>query len=54
MREPVFTGTCPAIITPFGSDGAINYDTFAKLIDDQLEGGVDAICVCGTTGSPPR
>lgn len=50
MREPVFTGTCPAIITPFGSDGAINYDTFAKLIDEQLAGGVDAICVCGTTG----
>lgn len=50
MRQPVFTGTCPAIITPFGSDGAINYDTFAKLIDDQLAGGVDAICVCGTTG----
>lgn len=50
MREPVFTGTCPAIITPFGNDGAINYKEFAKLIDKQLEGGVDAICVCGTTG----
>lgn len=50
MREPVFTGTCPAIVTPFGSDGAINYDVFAKLIDRQLAGGVDAICVCGTTG----
>jgi len=50
MREPVFTGTCPAIVTPFGSDGAINYDVFRKMIDKQLEGGVDAICVCGTTG----
>ncbi len=50
MREPVFTGACPAIVTPFGSDGAINYDAFEKLIDKQLAGGVDAICVCGTTG----
>lgn len=50
MREPVFTGTCPAIVTPFASDGAINFKTFAELIDKQLAGGVDAICVCGTTG----
>lgn len=50
MREPVFTGTCPALVTPFGSDGAIDYEIFAKLIDKQLAGGVDAVCVCGTTG----
>ncbi len=50
MREPVFTGTCPAIVTPFDENGAINYDIFGKLIDQQLAGGVDAICVCGTTG----
>ncbi len=50
MREPVFTGTCPAIVTPFGDDGAINFDVFGKLIDRQLENNVDAICVCGTTG----
>ncbi len=50
MREPVFTGACPAIITPFDSTGAVNYDAFGKLIDQQIEAGVDAICVCGTTG----
>lgn len=50
MREPVFTGACPAIVTPFDSTGAVNYDAFARLIDRQIEAGVDAICVCGTTG----
>ncbi len=50
MREPVFTGACPAIVTPFDANGAINYDAFGKLIDRQIAAGVDAICVCGTTG----
>ena len=50
MREPVFTGVCTALVTPFTHSGAVNYDQFARLIDRQLEGGVDAVCVCGTTG----
>ncbi len=50
MREPVFTGACPAIVTPFDTNGAVNYDVFGKLIDQQIEAGVDAICVAGTTG----
>ncbi|MCI2105709.1 MAG: 4-hydroxy-tetrahydrodipicolinate synthase [Intestinimonas sp.] len=50
MRSPVFTGACSAIITPFDDSGAINYSCLAKLIDDQIEAGIDAICVCGTTG----
>ena len=50
MREPVFTGACPAIVTPFDANGAVNYDAFGKLIDQQIAAGVDAICVCGTTG----
>ena len=50
MRTPVFTGNCVAIATPFDASGTINYDAFGRLIDAQIEGGVDAICVCGTTG----
>lgn len=50
MRTPVFTGSCPALVTPFDEHGAINYDAFGKLIDDQIDAGVDAVCVCGTTG----
>ena len=50
MKAPVFTGACPALVTPFDASGNINYDAFGKLIDDQIAGGVDAVCVCGTTG----
>ena len=50
MRTPVFTGSCPALVTPFNADGSINYDAFGKQIDDQINAGVDAVCVCGTTG----
>ena len=50
MREPVFTGACSAIITPFDESGAVNYDLFGQIIDEQIQRGVDAICVCGTTG----
>lgn len=50
MRTPVFTGTCPALVTPFDQNGTINYDAFARLIEAQIAAGVDAVCVCGTTG----
>lgn len=49
-RTPVFTGNCVALATPFDANGNINYDAFGRLIDSQIEGGVDAVCVCGTTG----
>ena len=50
MREPIFTVTCTAFVTPFESTGSVNYDAFTRLFVKQIEGGVDAICVCGTTG----
>ncbi|MCI8762641.1 MAG: 4-hydroxy-tetrahydrodipicolinate synthase [Oscillospiraceae bacterium] len=50
MRTPVFAGSCPALVTPFDQNNIINYDAFGKLIDAQIEAGVDAVCVCGTTG----
>ncbi|HJG87759.1 4-hydroxy-tetrahydrodipicolinate synthase [Pseudoflavonifractor capillosus] len=50
MREPVFTGACTALVTPFDDSGAINYDAFAAQIDAQIDSGIDALCVCGTTG----
>lgn len=50
MVSPVFTGTCTALITPFRGDGSIDYGRFARQIDRQLEAGIDALCVCGTTG----
>ena len=49
MKNTVFTGAATAIITPF-KDNKIDYESFAKLIDWQIDEGIDAIVVCGTTG----
>ena len=46
----IFKGAGVAIATPFKDNGEVNYDEFARLIDFTIDGGVDAIIVCGTTG----
>ena len=50
MRSPVFTGACPALVTPFHESGGVNFAAFARQIEAQLAAGADALCVCGTTG----
>ncbi len=52
-REPVFTGVCTALVTPFSDSGALDTVRLAGLIDEQLQNGVDALCICGTTGETP-
>ena len=49
MKNTVFTGAASAIITPLTKDG-IDFDNFGKLIDWQIENGIDAVVVAGTTG----
>ena len=49
MKETIFKGCGTAIATPFTEDG-INFEEFGKLLEEQVEAGVDAIIVCGTTG----
>ena len=49
MKNTVFTGAATAIVTPMTADG-IDYAGFARLIDWQIEEGIDAIVVAGTTG----
>ena len=46
----IFTGAGVAIATPFDENYNIDYDSFGKLIDFQIENKTDAIIVCGTTG----
>lgn len=48
-KKTVFFGVGTALITPF-RDGKIDYDTLGRLIDFQIEGGVDALVIGGTTG----
>ena len=49
MSSTVFTGAATAIITPFTADG-VDYDAFGRLIDFQIEKGINAIVAAGTTG----
>ncbi|MCQ2449270.1 MAG: 4-hydroxy-tetrahydrodipicolinate synthase [Clostridia bacterium] len=49
MSNPVFRGAATAIITPFKND-AVDYEAFGKMIDWQIEEGINGIVVAGTTG----
>ena len=49
FKKTVFTGAATAIVTPF-KNGEVDYDSFGALIDFQLDGGIDALVVAGTTG----
>ena len=49
LKPSIFTGAATAIITPF-KNGAIDYASFGKIIDDQIARGIDSIVVTGTTG----
>ena len=48
-KEPIFRGACVAIITPF-RDGKVNFPKLDALLDYQIENGINAITICGTTG----
>ena len=49
MKPCVFTGSAVAIVTPFCGE-SVDLEAFDRLIERQIQGGTDAIVVCGTTG----
>ena len=49
MKRTVFTGAATAIVTPLNESG-IDFEQFGRLIDWQIEEGIDAIVTVGTTG----
>ena len=49
MKKTVFEGVATAIITPLTADG-VDYEAFGRLIDWQIDCGVNAIVAAGTTG----
>lgn len=49
MRNPVFTGSGVAIITPFTEDG-VDFEKLGELIEFQIKEKTDALVICGTTG----
>ncbi len=48
--KPQFRGTGVAIVTPFLSDGSVDFDALERILEFQIEGGVDYIVSLGTTG----
>lgn len=46
----IFTGAATALVTPMNPNGGIDYTSFEGLIEKQIDGGIDALLVLGTTG----
>lgn len=49
MKNPIFTGSGVALVTPFNADG-VDFDKLAELIEFHIENKTDALIICGTTG----
>ena len=49
MKNTVFEGVATALITPFDEKG-INYEQFGRIIDWQIQSGINGLVICGTTG----
>ena len=53
MVQNKFKGLGIALITPFKSDGSIDYDALLQLVEYQIRNGVDFLCIMGTTAETP-
>ncbi|MCD8256584.1 MAG: 4-hydroxy-tetrahydrodipicolinate synthase, partial [Oscillospiraceae bacterium] len=47
--NPIFRGAATALITPLNADG-VDYPALARLIDWQIDEGINALVIAGTTG----
>lgn len=52
MKNDLFTGACTALVTPF-LNGKVNYPMMEQLLKRQIEAGIRAVVICGTTGESP-
>lgn len=50
MRQTVFRGAATALITPMHEDGSVDFEAMGRLIDWQIEQGIDALLIAGTSG----
>lgn len=53
MAYNKFRGLGIALITPFTKTGAVDYDSLRRVLDYQLAGGIDFLCILATTGETP-
>ena len=52
MKQSLFSGACTALVTPF-LNGQVNYPMLEQLLKRQIDSGIKAIVLCGTTGESP-
>lgn len=52
MKLPLFTSCCTALVTPF-LGGQINYPMLEQLLKRQMDAGIRAVVIAGTTGEAP-
>ena len=50
MKKTVFLGAATALVTPFNSDGSVDYGALGALVDWQIAEGINGLVACGTTG----
>ncbi len=50
MKKRIFTGAATSLVTPMKEDGSVNFECLKTLVNSQIEGGIDALVICGTTG----
>ena len=48
-----FKGLGVAMVTPFKTDGRIDFESLARIVENLIAGGVDHLCVLGTTAETP-
>ncbi|WP_315545548.1 4-hydroxy-tetrahydrodipicolinate synthase [Prevotella koreensis] len=53
MLHNIFKGLGIALVTPFTSDGQIDYESLKRLINYQINNGADFLCIMATTGETP-
>lgn len=53
MVHNIFRGLGIALVTPFRSDGSIDIDALNRLVEYQIKGGADFLCIMGTTAETP-
>lgn len=53
MAQNKFRGLGIALITPFQTDGSIDLDALDRLVEYQIKGGADFLCIMGTTAETP-
>ena len=53
MAQNIFKGLGIALITPFKSDGSVDYEALERLVNYQIKQGADFFCILATTGETP-